>query len=206
MACTAITPGQREIWDASSKIALRSFEIRIALCSNRASQAACPTLPYNLANGQVADASQVMANYEALRDCIDDVGVIDPGLASELAVYDAGGVVLSGAPLSEILDEVGNTQGSILFRGASEWQTLSPGTAGYVLQSGGLGADPSWVAGAAGGGITTIVGGGVAAGTSTVAIPKLAPVSRPALSAFSWVNQASATSTEYANVPLVLKT
>ena len=46
--------------------------------------------------------------------------------------------------LSQALDWVGSTRGTILYRGASGWAALAPGTAGQVLQSGGSTADPSW--------------------------------------------------------------
>ena len=49
------------------------------------------------------------------------------------------------APASTVLDALSTTRGTILYRGASAWLGLAPGTAGYVLQSGGAGADPSWV-------------------------------------------------------------
>lgn len=47
---------------------------------------------------------------------------------------------------STVLDWLGATRGSILYRGASGWTILAPGTAGYALVSGGAGADPSYVA------------------------------------------------------------
>lgn len=37
-----------------------------------------------------------------------------------------------------------NTQGSILYRGASSWAALAPGAAGNVLATGGTGANPYW--------------------------------------------------------------
>lgn len=51
---------------------------------------------------------------------------------------------------SDTLDFVGSTQGQILYRGASGWAVLSPGTSGQVLQTNGAGANPSWAT--AGGG------------------------------------------------------
>lgn len=54
----------------------------------------------------------------------------------------------------DILDSIGSTRGSLLYRGASGWAAQTPGTSGYVWQSNGPGADPSWVA---------VSGGGVAA-------------------------------------------
>lgn len=44
------------------------------------------------------------------------------------------------------LDSISTTQGAILYRNATEWVALTPGTAGYVLTTGGPAADPSWVA------------------------------------------------------------
>lgn len=62
------------------------------------------------------------------------------------------------AHVSTALDLLGSTRGSVLYRGASGWTILIPGTAGYVLATGGIGADPYWAAGGGGGGGTP--GGG----------------------------------------------
>lgn len=43
------------------------------------------------------------------------------------------------------LDGISTEEGSILYRGATAWQALAPGTAGYVLSTGGLGGVPSWI-------------------------------------------------------------
>ena len=47
---------------------------------------------------------------------------------------------------SQVLDFVGSTRGSVLYRGASTWSALTPGTSGYFLKSNGAGADPSYAA------------------------------------------------------------
>ncbi len=52
--------------------------------------------------------------------------------------------------LSPSLDNIGNTRGSILYRGASGWAVKTPGTSGYFLKSFGAGADPDWAAVAGG--------------------------------------------------------
>jgi len=53
--------------------------------------------------------------------------------------------------LSDILDATfDNSQGDILYRGASGWTYLAPSTAGYFLKTGGPAADPTWAAGAIG--------------------------------------------------------
>lgn len=52
---------------------------------------------------------------------------------------------LKWASLSSMLDAVfSSTQGSILYRGASAWAALGPGTDGQVLTTGGSGANPAW--------------------------------------------------------------
>ncbi len=47
---------------------------------------------------------------------------------------------------STILDWLGSTRGSILYRGASGWTILTPSTAGRVLTDNGVGADPTFSA------------------------------------------------------------
>lgn len=45
---------------------------------------------------------------------------------------------------TQMLDWLGATRGSVLYRGASGWAALTPGTSGYSLVSNGAGQDPSW--------------------------------------------------------------
>lgn len=58
-------------------------------------------------------------------------------------------------PLDEItsaqLDAISSTRGSVLYRGASQWEALAPGTVGDVLTTQGAGNDPIWSAAAGGG-------------------------------------------------------
>jgi hypothetical protein len=53
---------------------------------------------------------------------------------------------------SQVLDWFSATQGAILYRGASGWVALAPGTAGQILQSGGAAANLSWADAGAGSG------------------------------------------------------
>jgi hypothetical protein len=47
--------------------------------------------------------------------------------------------------LTAVIDAaIGSTQGVILYRGASTWTTLAPGTSGQVLQTQGSSANPQW--------------------------------------------------------------
>lgn len=57
----------------------------------------------------------------------------------------------SANTLTSIFDHVlSNVQGSIIYRNASSWVTLPPGTATNVLTTGGAGANPSWLPNAIG--------------------------------------------------------
>ncbi|MBN8968932.1 MAG: hypothetical protein J0G95_10780 [Rhizobiales bacterium] len=53
---------------------------------------------------------------------------------------------------SQIIDVIGSTRGSVLYRGASGWSQLAPGTNGQVLTTAGSGTDPSWQDSTGGGG------------------------------------------------------
>lgn len=46
---------------------------------------------------------------------------------------------------SEALDFLSSTQGTVLYRGASGWAALAPGSSGQVLKTNGAGANPAWV-------------------------------------------------------------
>ena len=66
----------------------------------------------------------------------------------------------SGTTLSAILDgSFSSTQGAILYRGASSWSALPPGTAGQILQTGGAGSNPSWFTVTGTGTVTSIATG-----------------------------------------------
>lgn len=45
---------------------------------------------------------------------------------------------------SSVLDTLGSTQGSVLYRGASLWATLGPSTSGFALTTSGSNANPVW--------------------------------------------------------------
>lgn len=63
----------------------------------------------------------------------------------------------TGTSVTLLLDHaLGATQGQLLYRGATSWAALSPGTAGQLLRSGGTGANPSWTSSAGSGTVTTV--------------------------------------------------
>jgi hypothetical protein len=68
--------------------------------------------------------------------------------ATQLAAYANAVYVSPGA--SAILDTLGSTRGSLLYRGATNWTTLPPGAAGQVVTANGTGEDPTWGAAVSG--------------------------------------------------------
>lgn len=68
----------------------------------------------------------------------------------------AGTGAIEELGISAVLDLVGGLgQGSVLYRGATQWAATGTGNAGEVLTSGGTGNNPTW---AAGGGLPTQTG------------------------------------------------
>lgn len=67
--------------------------------------------------------------------------------SGELMVGNGEDFTLSS--LSDVLNLAfpASTQGSIIYKGASGWTYLGPGTAGQLLQTGGASANPSWATG-----------------------------------------------------------
>lgn len=94
-----------------------------------------------------------------------DLAPIGPGRV--LANTGTISAAPAGVAVSGVLDVVGSARGDVLYRGASGWAALPPGSAGQVLQTGGSGADPSWAAGGGGGGVVLTNGTVVASGTLT---------------------------------------
>lgn len=52
--------------------------------------------------------------------------------------------LVTPAEVSGVLDILGDDQGSVLYRDETQWDALPPGTAGDVLTTAGVGANPSW--------------------------------------------------------------
>lgn len=63
-------------------------------------------------------------------------------------VHDAPGGSGGSADIQVLLDGISSTQGTLLYRSASDWVALAPGTSGFRLQTNGAAADPSWVSSA----------------------------------------------------------
>jgi len=71
----------------------------------------------------------------------------DVATDSVLGRTASGTGAVSALGATDVLDMLGSTQGNILYRNGTVWTALAPGTAGQVLQTGGVGANPSWATG-----------------------------------------------------------
>jgi hypothetical protein len=92
----------------------------------------------------------------------------------------ADGVTIA-AEVQAILDQISTTHGTVLFRGAADWQALAPGTAGKFLKTNGPGADPEWATAGGGGGGALVKLGEAEALTSTspsLTVSAIPPTSR----------------------------
>lgn len=75
--------------------------------------------------------------FEAVSGVLDSLGSPATG-----QLLQRGGSTWALITLSDVLDTVSSTRGSVLYRGASGWAALPPGTTGQVLTMGA--ADPQW--------------------------------------------------------------
>lgn len=90
-------------------------------------------------------AAQIVAQFLADHPLIAGSGI---GLSPS---GDIGENVTISAQVQAILNQISTTQGTVLFRGAVDWQALAPGTSGHFLKTNGAAADPEWAAGGGGG-------------------------------------------------------
>lgn len=67
-----------------------------------------------------------------------------------IARKTAGAGALEQVTTSEVMDFIGTTQGTILYRNATIWTTLAPGTSGQFLKTNGAAANPAWADGNSG--------------------------------------------------------
>jgi hypothetical protein len=117
--------------------------VYLVLGSLGAANAQCPTLPYTLTNGQTADATQVMANFNALANCLN---VVDGPGGGVVAIENPGATANYNFNLP-----------------------ATAGAAGQVLTSGGGGSNPeTWTAtGTSGHALPYLDGANTWSGTQT---------------------------------------
>ena len=84
--------------------------------------------------------------------------IVQGGTTKRVTISNS--MINASLQLQAALNALTQTQGSILYRNATEWTYLAPGTNGYVLTTSGTGGNPYWAAGGGASGITI--------GTSTI--------------------------------------
>ena len=92
-------------------------------------------------------------------------GTVTLSKLSNMTAARVLGSIGGGAPAemtaSQVVDLIGSTRGSLIYRGASAWSLLGQGSAGQVLTSGGAGVDPTWTTVAGGGDSVVVLGADV---------------------------------------------
>jgi hypothetical protein len=121
--------------------------------------AQCPVLPYQLTNGQTADATQVMADYEALRTCLNTGEFVEAPTPTRQFSGPGGGIITM-----QNLDAATNYNFNL---------PAAAGSAGSLLTSGGGGSTSStWTSAGAdlalSGGALNLGTTGVTAGSYTL--------------------------------------
>lgn len=100
---------------------------------------------------------------------VDNPGVRQSGAVTvnAFATWAANGAIKSQSA-TQVFDTLFcSARGSVIYRGASSWVCLAPGSSGNVLTTGGAGADPSWTAV---GGTGTVTSVGVASSGSSITV------------------------------------
>lgn len=104
-----------------------------------------------IASGTFADARIAASNVTQHQAAL----TITESQISDLGAYLTD---ITGESIGSLSDVVltSAAQGDILYRNATQWVNLGPGTSGHFLKTNGAGANPEWAAGA-GGGISNVV-------------------------------------------------
>lgn len=89
------------------------------------------TVPNNIANGQVADASQVMGNFNAVASCVDTVdgkSVTTTGTVASggVAVFSGSRTIMSGVLTGDVTTAAGTTTASLAPSGVAAGTYSNP--------------------------------------------------------------------------------
>jgi len=137
-----------EAAQAAAEAAQAAAEAAQAAAELAASQSQEGTIADNaVTNAKMAD--NAVNTAEIVNGAVTNAKLADMGNNLIKARKTASTGVPEDCTLSQVLDFLTVTRGSIFYRGSSSWLGLGPGTAGQVLQTNGAGADPSWVTPAA---------------------------------------------------------
>lgn len=157
-----LTDGEVLVWSAGAQMwenellgdMAFQFSDLVQITGGRITGMPPPANPSDVATKSYVDALPTGANVADATMMSNISGVSGPSLPHTL---------------SDFLDYVLGTsiRGTIMFRGATGWLALAPGTTGQFLETQGAGADPQWAAG--GSGVTTVYAGtGIAASPSPI--------------------------------------
>lgn len=93
----------------------------------------------------VSNATTARGNLSAAKSGANSDITSLSALSTPLSVAQGGTGLTSNTTYAQtLLDTISTTQGSILYHNGTDWVVLAPGTAGYMLVTGGAGANPSW--------------------------------------------------------------
>jgi hypothetical protein len=106
-------------------------------------------IPVSVADGGTGDTS-LTAHAVLLGEGTSAVAFATIGTANRVLADNGSGADPSFTTITALLDAAfGSAQGDILYRNASAWVVLAPGTSGYLLQTQGAAANPQWAAASA---------------------------------------------------------
>ena len=99
-----------------------------------------------LASGKVLGGTDIVDSTQIKANAVTLAKLATQADATVLANVSGVSAVPTAATVTAVLDTISATQGTILYRDASEWTVLSPSTADYALTTQGAGANPVYKA------------------------------------------------------------
>ncbi len=145
------------------------------------------------ASGNAGTVTSIATNNGITGGTITTTGTIGLAAIADhtlLANISGGSLAPSSTTLTALIDNaIGSTQGDILYRNATQWVVLAPGTSGQFLQTQGAAQNPIWAPGDGAGTVTSVgTGTGLTGGTITSS----GTISFASIAANSlWVNNTS---------------
>lgn len=102
------------------------------------------TAGITLASGKVFGGTDIVDSTQIKANAVTLAKLATQADGTLLANLSGGTAVPSAVSLSSLLDKLGTTNGSLIYRNAAGWSALTPSTAGYVLTTQNT-DPPQWV-------------------------------------------------------------